>query len=250
MAEKVKVEFEVQLGEDEGIRVAIAVPVAPVQARRMLPLFQGLTHQVIDVAVAEATRQGETVSCAAGCGACCRYIVPISKTEARELRALVDAMPEPRRSEVRARFADAVSRLEAGGMLGEVRAFDALPADVLSTVHPRYFALGIPCPFLEEESCSIHPQRPLICREYLVTSSPEHCAEAVPMVRTIKLAAFVSHAVTKLEGADPRDSRVALTLALEWTEAHAGDEEVLRPAVEWIDRMLEGMTGKAVPEGP
>jgi len=219
-----------------------------VPARRMLPLFQGLTNQVIDVAVAEIVRRGGAVSCKAGCGACCRQLVPISTTEAHQIRALVDAMPEPRRSEIRARFADAVARIEAAGMLPDARGFDAMPEEEFLTVHPRYFALRIPCPFLEDESCSIHPQRPLICREYLVTSPPEHCSDGPPgSVYRIKLHSVVSHAVTQLEGTDPRDSRVALTLALEWTEAHAGDEPVLRPGVEWIDKLLEGMTGKPVP---
>ena len=45
-----------------------------------------------------------------------------------------------------------------------------------ASCRPAYFALGIPCPFLEEESCSIHPDRPLVCREYLVTSPAELCA--------------------------------------------------------------------------
>ena len=39
-----------------------------------------------------------------------------------------------------------------------------------------WFQQGVPCPFLEEESCSIHPDRPLVCREYLVTSPPAACA--------------------------------------------------------------------------
>jgi hypothetical protein len=34
----------------------------------------------------------------------------------------------------------------------------------------RYFLQGVACPFLEAESCGIHPDRPLACREYLVTS--------------------------------------------------------------------------------
>jgi Fe-S-cluster containining protein len=249
MADKVKVEFELQLGP-EGIRVALNVPAAPVPARQMLPLFQGLTHQVIDVAVAGAAEQGETVSCKAGCGACCRYLVPISKTEARQLRAVVDAMPEPRRSEVRARFADAMARLEAGGMLEEVRRFESLPEEQFLTLTARYLALRIPCPFLEDESCSIHPQRPLICREYLVTSPPERCGDTWPVVSRITLAVSMSQAVAKLETTDPRDARLALVLALEWTDAHAGDEQALRPAVEWIDAMLEGMTGKPVPGVP
>jgi Fe-S-cluster containining protein len=242
MADKVKVEFELQLGQ-EGIRVALNVPAAPVPARQMLPLFQGLTHQVIDVAVAQAAGQGETVSCKAGCGACCRYLVPISTTEARQIRAVVDAMPEPRRSEVRARFADALSRLEEGGVLEDVRRFEALPEEQFLTLTSRYLALRIPCPFLEDESCSIHPQRPLICREYLVTSPPERCGDPWPVVSRITLAVSVSQAVARLEGTDPRDARLALVMALEWTDAHAADEQALRPAVEWIDAMLEGVTG-------
>ena len=39
-----------------------------------------------------------------------------------------------------------------------------------------YFQLGVACPFLEAESCSIHPDRPLVCREYQVTSPPAACA--------------------------------------------------------------------------
>jgi Fe-S-cluster containining protein len=247
MTGKVNVEFELQMGQ-QGVRVSLAVPAGPVPARRMLPLFMGLTNQVVDVAVAAITKQGEAVSCKPGCAACCRHLVPISWTEARQIRALVDAMPEPRRSEIRARFADAVARLEADGLLPEVRAFDALPEAQFLTVHPRYFALYIPCPFLEDESCSIYAQRPLVCREYLVTSAPEHCFDtSSPPVRRIPLPAFASLAVPKLEGTDPRDSRLALVLALEWTEAHAGDEQLLRPAVEWIDAMLKGMTGKPLP---
>ncbi|MGD0526015.1 MAG: YkgJ family cysteine cluster protein [Polyangiaceae bacterium] len=248
MTEKVRVEFELEMG-DQGVRVALNVPVAPMPARRMLPVFQGLTQQVLDVAVAAVERAGEAVSCKAGCGACCRHIVPISMTEARQIEALVRAMPEPKRSEIRARFADAVARLDAAGMLEDVRTLDALPEERHRTLHSRYFAQRIPCPFLEEESCSVHPQRPLICREYLVTSPPELCRDAPGKATTVRLSGFVSHAVTTLEGTNARDSRLALVLALEWSEAHAGDEEKLRPAVEWIDAVLERISGKPVPAG-
>jgi Fe-S-cluster containining protein len=238
MGEKVRIEFELQLG-DEGIRVALSVPTTPVPARRMLPLFQGLTDQVVDAAVAESVRRGEVVSCSMGCGACCRQVVPISRAEAHHIRALVDGMPEPRRTEIRKRFADAVTRLEAAGMLRDVRALDTAPE-----LHPRYFALGIPCPFLEDESCSIYSARPLVCREYLVTTPAAQCGPEGGPVRTIPLHGFVSHAVAQLEVSSDPDTRVALVLALEWAEAHAGDAPASRLPVEWIDGMLDGMTRK------
>ena len=40
----------------------------------------------------------------------------------------------------------------------------------------QYFDLQIACPFLENESCSIHVDRPSICREYHVTSPAERCS--------------------------------------------------------------------------
>ncbi len=236
---RTKVQFELMLG-DEAVSLSLELPTAPTPARRMLPVFQTLTHEVIDAGVAEVTRRGETVSCRAGCGACCRQSVPISLTEARQLAALVEAMPEPRRSQIRARFADATARLEAAGMLDELRRLDAMPNEWHAALHPRYFALGIPCPFLEEESCSIHPDRPLICREYLVTSSPEHCAEATTQkVRRVPLHGQVSTDIVLLEYVGPTASRVVLVLALEWAREHEGDEPAPRPPIEWLSQVLE-----------
>jgi NADH:ubiquinone oxidoreductase subunit D len=51
-----------------------------------------------------ARASGATVSCKKGCGACCRQLVPVSEIEARQLKELVEQMPEPRRSEIWARF--------------------------------------------------------------------------------------------------------------------------------------------------
>jgi Fe-S-cluster containining protein len=250
MGEKVQIEFELQMGS-EGVRVTLAVPTAPVAARRVLPIFQGVTNQVVDVAVTTVTKRGETVSCKAGCGACCRTLVPVSFTEARQLRALVDAMPEPRRTEVRARFADAVARLEAAGMLEEMRDFDARPDAEYLTLHPRYFALGLPCPFLEDESCSIYAHRPLVCREYLVTSPAELCSDPTSrLVTRVPLPAFPSLAVCNLEGPDPKHARLALALALVWTDEHAGEAETLRPASEWIDVVLGGITAQQQKPAP
>jgi Fe-S-cluster containining protein len=223
----------------ESVSLSVDLPATPTSARRMLPVFQSLAHQVIDVAVAEAKKRGESVSCKAGCGACCRQLVPISLTEARALAALVASMPEPQRSKVRARFAKATARLEAAGLLDELRRFDQMPPAWHRTIHARYFPLGIPCPFLEDESCSIHPQRPVVCREYLVTSPPDHCASATSEgVRRLPLHGEVSTDIVRLEYLGPTKSRVALVLATEWAEEHRRDEPGPRPPLEWVEEVL------------
>src|SRR5262249_61696224 len=41
----------------------------------------------------------------------------------------------------------------------------------------EYFRLGIDCPFLEDETCMIYADRPLVCRGYVVVSPPELCTD-------------------------------------------------------------------------
>ncbi len=78
---------------------------------------RALLAAVTEAAVAHARAQGESVSCKAGCTACCHMAAPISAIEATALADVVARMPEPRRSQVRARFARAVRRMEEIGIL-------------------------------------------------------------------------------------------------------------------------------------
>lgn len=157
----------------EPVPVELTVPSGPVSEQDLLPVLQGLSSHLAERGAARAEGQGRTISCRAGCGACCRQLVPVAISEARALVELIEAMPEPRRSEVRDRFDDAVASLDAAGILDRLNRMDE-PAETLAL---DYFRAGVPCPFLEAEACSIHPHRPLICREYLVTSPAENCSD-------------------------------------------------------------------------
>ena len=248
-AKTVAVQFDIDAG-DETLSVSLDLPTAPTHARRMLPVLQTLAHKVIDVAVKQAVKRGETVSCKAGCGACCRQVVPISLTEARRISALVDAMPPPRRARVRERFAKATARLQAAGLLDDLRRLDEAPNETRTPLHPRYFPLGIPCPFLEDEACSIHPDRPLICREYLVTSPAERCADVKREgIRRIPIGGALSTDAVRLEYPDRSSARIALVLALEWADAHADDEPPPKPPIEWLEQLL-GTAPDAPPHSP
>src|SRR5882757_6811333 len=128
------------------LRIAhpITVPNAPVPAVEIVPALQGLVNAVV-----EAAEAGKSVSCRKGCGACCRQLVPISRTEGERLLDLIEAMPEERRNEIERRFAAAETILEPAGFKDRAGKTDR-------EFSASYFALGVPCPFLEEESCSIH----------------------------------------------------------------------------------------------
>jgi Fe-S-cluster containining protein len=108
--------------------------------------------------------------------------------------------------------------------------------------------LNVPCPFLENESCSIHPERPVVCREYLVTSSPEWCSRpSEKKVEGVRLPLKVWTALAQFDPV-PDGSRyvrwVPLSLAPEWAEAHP-EEPPPRPGTELLEELFRNLTDRA-----
>jgi Fe-S-cluster containining protein len=207
---------------------AITVPNAAVPASEVVPALQELVNAV--VAAAEA---GQSISCRKGCGACCRQLVPVSVSEGERLLEIVAAMPEERRKALVLRFESAEAALQQAGL-----AFPSTRPD--RELSAAYFALGIPCPFLEEESCSIHAERPLICREYLVTSPAELCAVAGQQDVTPVAVPKVSLAARGLQ--DERDGWFPLATLMAWARTRGRSEKVSRRGTEWITRFLRALT--------
>src|SRR5262245_59232115 len=210
----------------ELVHLQITVPTGPASVGDLLPVFQGVANVVVDVGEDQAVRAGQAISCRKGCGACCRQLVPISPSEARVLACLVDALPEPRRSDVRRRFTTALDRLRAAGVLSQLLDRGREESAPVRPLGLAYFRQGVPCPFLEDESCSIHPDRPLACREYLVTSPAAECAQPTPeTVHCVPLPARPSAALRRVErdGASDEPEWLPLVLALEYAAAHPDD---------------------------
>jgi Fe-S-cluster containining protein len=225
------------------VTVEVDVPAGAIHARRVLPVFQKLTNTIIDVAESQTEEKGKKISCKAGCGACCRQLVPIAEMETFHLRDLLEAMPDTRKTEIRARFTAALERLEKAGLLEAVRKADKLALEEKRALGNEYFKLQIACPFLVEESCSIHTDRPISCREYLVTSPPENCARPQDNIEGVYLPAKLSAVIFSLGSEPPAITFdwIPLILALEWAETHEEDSQE-HTAPEWIDRVLNRLT--------
>jgi len=88
----------------------------------------------------------------------------------------------------------------------------------------------VPCPFLENESCGIHPIRPLACREYLVVSDPELCRDpAVNDVTGLQLPlklSHVMHAFAREIAQDPR-GWIPLVFLLAWARGNQRPGELV-----------------------
>lgn len=237
-------------GPDWELRTAMSVPAGPTRLDELLPLMQTFADAVVDSVGKEVEARGGKISCKNGCGACCRQLVPLAEAEARQLHSLVERLSEPRRSAVRARFAEACSRLEAADLLDKLQCPAVWSDGDGRSIGLAYFHLGIPCPFLEEESCSIYADRPLGCREYLVTSPAGDCARPTSeSVACVPLPFKVWTAVARFDDVAPaaRFIRwVPLILALDWAEAHP-DDTTLRPGPELLREFFDHVTEKESP---
>ncbi len=230
------------------LQLEFSVPAGRVSARSMLPLFRSLTDAFVNMGEEHARTRGLTVSCKKGCGACCRQLVPITEIEAIELRQMVQEMPEPRRAEILRRFQQAREKLQSAGLLEKLEHPEQITAPEIIPFGLQYFSQGIPCPFLEEESCSIHLQRPLACREYQVVSPAEFCARPQDeKVQGIEMLAEVSRVVRLIHAdkATPPNRWVPLILALEWADAHP-NETPDRLGTEWTDELFINLRKHAV----
>ena len=228
------------------LRFKLTVPDDATRKLELLPLFRSLADTIVDAAVDDAKASGCTISCKKGCGACCRQVVPISDVEAESIRRLVDELPEPRRSAIVERFERARQSLADAGLLETLRAAQRVPAGDAEALGIAYFTLGIPCPFLEDESCSIHPERPLACREYLVTTPAANCARPTPeTIHCVRVPARVSRAIRRIGGDVPRDQEpwIPLVLALEWPLA---EDAARHTGTAMVTKALAFLTGQDV----
>ena len=220
----------------EPVEIEMTVPADPVPLSRMLPVLSMATDRFVEVGVQASRSNGESVSCRKGCSACCRQLVPISETEAFDLARLVDELPEPLRSQVAGSFTEAVSKFAVSGLSDYLDQYASLPEPEQTEIHRRYYQLGISCPFLYDDACSIHEKRPLVCREFLVTSDAANCWD--PFKNPIKPVKLLFKTTDALRDLSRTEMFIPLIVSLEVARRYPRDER-LKSGQEWIGAFFE-----------
>lgn len=249
-------DFQIQFVVDRiPMRIRGTLPPGEVEPKDVLPAFQSITNAIVNARIGTVRAFGSSISCKAGCGACCRQMVPISRMEARHLAEVVEAMEPERQEHVRARFAETRRALDEAGVLERIHEIEARGRRAREpdkhedprVVSLDYFRVGTDCPFLEEGACSIYEDRPLRCREYVVVTPAAWCGDVVHLtngsdepVATVSLPTMP--AIGLMDYDDDRQpgdpAYLCLIDALEWVESKKGDEPYRAPAAEIFQAML------------
>lgn len=200
--------------------VALSVGVGPSPIDDLLPMARTLSREANAIAVAHSEAAGKTLSCARGCSACCRQLIPVSPLEARRLAKTVTAMSPRRRTAVRKRFEEARRRLREGGVA--TAALVSAGAEAWRDAAPRYREAQVACPFLVADACSVYDQRPIVCASYAVTSPAERCTtrdaplELLP--QPLRVSRLLTDSTNELTGKS--HGAIPLVEALAWSKAH------------------------------
>ena len=224
----VNAEFSLKFGNTQ-LNASVQLPAGRTTLTELLPIIQNLENAIVERIGEEARLAAKSISCRAGCGACCRQMVPVSLFEAEALTAWIRSLDEEQRAELQRRFHSALSRLRDAGVIEKILNENwVLDQEQMTQLAIDYFHAGVACPFLEEESCAIHPIRPLSCREYLVTSPPELCKDpAANEVAGIRLPIKLSRAMFTFGRQIENDPRgwIPLVFLLAWGRSGAAPGE-------------------------
>lgn len=232
------------------IQLNLVVPADEVPAEVVLPILHRFSEQVVEGVEEKALETGESISCKKGCGACCRQPVPVTRAEARQLAALIEGMPEPQKTATKERFNTAMQKARDTSVAGSLVDLTSMDKEKKCTAAQAYFAQNIACPFLIDEACSIHLERPLICREYLVTSSPEHCENLDrTQIKRLPFPAPITRTFGRLEcSTKGNDDRfILLIAALEWVSENP-DKGAERPGPVWVQEFFQDLSQSKIPD--
>lgn len=241
--------FEVALNTPAGrLTTAIDVPTGLIPITAIVPVTRRLGEEATQLEAQQAVEAGQTISCKMGCAACCRMLVPLSAPEAFALRDYVGQLPADRRTPLLNRISDTKDRLSREGLWDQLNdvaeASKPVPDEELDPINRSYYELRIPCPYLENELCSIYEARPAACRELLVTSPAELCQDQIlnpvtPLPVSMRMSSILGLAWGVLIDSPPR--LIPLPMALEWAEQHEGESRRVWPGSALLDQVLEQM---------
>jgi len=241
--------FEVALNTPAGrLTTAIDVPTGFIPITAIVPVARRLGEEAAQLEVQQAVAVGQTISCQMGCAACCRMLVPLSAPEAFALREYVAQLPTDRRTLLLNRLSDTKDRVTRAGLwdrLNDVaEASRSVPDEELDPINRSYYALRIPCPYLEDEMCSIYEARPAACRELLVTSPAELCQDLLqnpvtPLPVSMRIGSILGLIWGTLTSSPPR--LIPLPMALEWAERHEKDSRRTWTGSSLLDQVLDNM---------
>jgi Fe-S-cluster containining protein len=228
----------------EPIHFHISVEQRQAKLSEIIPLARQLSEKLSLSVTDKLHRNGISVTCHKGCSACCSYLVPLSVPEAFRLREEVLAMPQEQAGTILRSFLDSARKIiDSKFHEHNVNDLSHTNIPVQKNLLSKWYAeLNLTCPFLSDGICTTYEQRPIACREHLVTGSASLCEalrEDEPDVANMPVSILECVGELAAELEQSQVEAVMMPLALPWTQANLERAEKTWPAVKMVERFVE-----------
>ncbi len=227
-----------------GKPTCLRINVAPVQARlsEMAPLARAISTKLALATLERLRESGKSIPCCKGCSACCSYLIPLSVPEAFCMAEELFAMPpEEGRTLLQSSLDTARTILE---QMPEDFNTDEPPTDGgirSSQLGAWYAGLRLRCPFLVDNLCTTYDQRPIACREHVVTGSVASCniegtEEPVVTKMPVSVLECLGRLAAELEQSEVE--AIMLPLALPWAQENTERSNRTWSAVDMVEQFI------------
>jgi len=227
----------------------------PARLADIAPLSRTISTKLALATLNRLSSRGQRVPCRKGCSACCNYLVPLSVPEAFRIAEELSAMPAiESRTLVQSSLDTSRIILDRSPEYFEMRE----PAEANNGIRSEqlgnwYAGLGIACPFLSDGLCLTYEQRPIACREHVVTNSAVSCDAASKdepnVVRMpVSVLECLGQLTAELEQSDVE--AIMLPLALPWAQENVERSRRTWPAVMVVERFVQILQATAAPCSP
>jgi Fe-S-cluster containining protein len=199
---------------------------------------------VTQLAIEHQRLSGKPVTCFAGCMACCKYMVTVSLAEAIAINDMINNLPRQYRQTLLRDMTMAGRKiLSTCPSTNETCNIEDIHSSSRLVEYSRWYSqINLICPWIENKLCSQYSNRPLVCREFMVTSPSAKCNPNAPYGRTtvdlpIKMAEVLMAVCAKLTGTKPQ--AMFLPLVPAWCEDFLDLQNKLFDAREAAEILVE-----------
>jgi len=236
------ISFELAVG---GKTVQFRINVAAKQATLadIVPLARRLSTKLAVLFLEMLRENGQSIPCCKGCSACCSYLIPLSVPEVFRLREELLAIPSSKSSRILNSYIIAAKKI-LDKSHEDIDANKLTKNNLTQTdeIIKWYANLKLTCPFLSDGLCMLYKQRPLACREHMVTGSsffcqPDHRGKPNVVPMQVSILEALGLLTAELEQSDVE--AVILPLALPWAQDNLWRSRQTWPAVTMVERFVE-----------
>ncbi|HAL45256.1 MAG: hypothetical protein A2Y12_11195 [Planctomycetes bacterium GWF2_42_9] len=202
-----------------------------------------LSNEVVLAHQEQIELKGQKVPCKKGCCSCCSSLIPMSVPEVfRLLEDFLEMPNEKSNSLLRNCIQSAQQILNKTRQNECLKNFAEKGKDKTNQISDWYGELGIVCPFLTDGICSIYEERPLACREHIVSDTSTSCkknSKSKPKVVPMQVSVLeaLGQLTSELEGTDVE--AIMLPFSLAWAQDNHKRAQRKWPAEEMVQRFAK-----------